>query len=77
MLRGAAARDEAGALKNVEVPGEGWSADAQRAGQVIHWRFAMLEPGQNAAANRVRESGKGSIKVLHYFTLLLINIYVK
>ena len=46
-------------------------------GQLVHRGFAMLEPGQHATANGVGEGGKGSIEVLHYLTILLINKYVK
>jgi hypothetical protein len=72
-LRRAAARDEAGALKDVEVAGESGSADSERPGQLVYGSFAILEPSQDAAANRMGEGRKGSIEVLHSFTFMLMN----
>jgi hypothetical protein len=73
-LRRADARDEAGAPKDVEVAGESGSADSERPDQLVYGRFAMLEPSQDAAANRMGEGGKGSVEVLDSFTFMSMNI---
>src|SRR6266542_1968057 len=75
-LRLAAARDEAGALEHAEVLGNGRAADRERRGNLFDRGRAGGEAGENRAARRVGEGGKGRTQVIRchlYITTRLTN----
>src|SRR4051794_4229733 len=60
----AAARDQAGALEDLEVLGDGLHADRERLGELAHRRLAGCQPLQDRPPGGIGEGGEGPVELI-------------
>ena len=59
------AGDQAGAVEDLEVPGDGGERDVEGPGEVGNGGFTVGEPRENGAAGGVGEGGEGEAERVH------------
>ena len=58
-----AARDEPGALEELEVLADCRLADGEGGGELVHRRIAIAQAGQDRAPGRVGEGNEGGVEL--------------
>lgn len=73
----AAANDEPGTLKNLQVPCQSGAADGEGPPKLVDGSLALQQLGEDSATNRVGERRECCVETRHYLTIMLINDFVK